>query len=65
MYPTTVREFDGSVCPCPVSILRDQLGTITYFLVREIVQLLPGACQVKMYDRRDHMPTLALYIFFS
>ena len=32
-----------------------------YFLNMEIIQPLPGACEVKIYDKRDNMPTLAAY----
>ena len=44
MYPTTVREFDGSVRPSPISIVREQIGPI---LDMEIIQPLPGVCEVK------------------
>ena len=61
MYPTTVREFDGSVRPSPISIVREQIGPSVHFLDVEIIQPLPGACEVKMYDKRDNIPTLASY----
>ena len=63
VYPTTIRELDGSVRPSPISIVRDQLGPSIHFLDMEIVQLRPGTCEVKMYDKRDNMPTLASYRF--
>ena len=56
MYPTTVREFDGSVRSSPISIVREQMGPSVHFLDMEIIQPLPGACEVKMYDKRDNMP---------
>ena len=58
MYPTTVREFDGSVRPSPISIVREQIGPSIH-LDMEIIQPFPGVCGVKMYDKRDNMPTLA------
>ena len=61
MYPTTVRDFDGSVRPSPISIVREQIGPSVHFLDMEIIQPLPGVCEVKMYDKRDNMPTLASY----
>ena len=61
MYPTTVREFDGSVRPSPISIVREQIGPSVHFLDMEIIQPLPGACEVKMHDKRDNMPALASY----
>ena len=44
MYPTTVREFDGSVRPSPISIVREQIGPSVHFLDMEIIQPLPGIC---------------------
>ena len=62
MYRTTVREFDGSVRPSTISIVREQIGPSVHCLDMEIIQPLPpGACEVKMYDKRDNMPTLASY----
>ena len=61
MYPTMVREFDGSVRPSPISIVRGQVRPSIHFLDMEIVQSIPGVCEVKMYDKRDNMPTLASY----
>ena len=50
MYLNTVREFDGSVRPSPISIVHEQIGPSVHFLDMEIIQPLPGACVVKMYD---------------
>ena len=61
MYPTMVREFHGSVRPSPISIVHEQVGPSIHFLDMEIIQLLPGVCSVKIYDKRDNMPTLASY----
>ena len=61
MYPTTVREFDGSVRSSPISIVREQVGPSIHVLDMEIIQPLPGVCSVKMYDKRDYMPTLVSY----
>ena len=47
MYPTTVREFEGSVRPSPISIVREQIGPSIHFLYMEIIQLIPGVCGVK------------------
>ena len=54
MYPTTVvRDFDGNLHhPSLISIFRDQQGLSIHFLDMEIVQLTPGTCNVKMYDKR-------------
>ena len=62
MCPTTVREFDGTVRPSPISIVREHVGPSIHFLDMEIVQpLFPGVCGVKMYGKRDKMPSLASY----
>ena len=63
MYPTTtVLDFDGNVRPSPISIVEDQQGPNVHFLdIMQIVQLSPGICDVKMYDKRDSMPALASY----
>ena len=61
MYPTTVREFDGSVQSSPMSIVREQVGPSIHFLDMEIIQPLPEVCSLKMCDKRDNMPTLASY----
>ena len=62
MYPTTVLDFDGNVRPSPVSIVQDQQGPNVHFLDNmQIMQLSPGICDVKMYDKRDSMPALASY----
>ena len=59
MYPTTVREFDGSVRPSPIiSIVREQIGPSVHFLDMEVIQPLPGVCEVKIYDKRDNMPII-------
>ena len=47
MYPTTVREFEGSVRPSPISIVREQIGPSIHFLHMEIIQPIPGVCGVK------------------
>ena len=61
MYPTTVREFDGSVRTSPLSIVREQIGPTIHFLDMEIIQPRPGVCEVKLYDKRDSMTSLASY----
>ena len=62
MYRTTVLDFDGNVRPSPVSIVQDQQGPNVHFLDNmQIMQLSPGICDVKMYDKRDSMPALASY----
>ena len=61
MYPTKVREVDGRVRPSPISVVREQVGPSIHFWDMEIIQPLPGECSVKMYDKRDNMPTLASY----
>ena len=61
MYPTTVLDFDVNVLPSPISIvlLIDQQGPSVHFLDMQIIQLSPGICDVKMYDKRVSMPALA------
>ena len=63
MYPTTVLDFDGNVRPSPISIVQDQQGPSVHFLDMQIMQMSPGSCDVKMYDKRDRdsMPALASY----
>ena len=62
MYPTTVREFDGSVWPSPISIVRERVGPSIHFLDMEIIQQpFPELCSIEMYDKRDNMPTLTSY----
>ena len=61
MYPLHVRDFDGNMIANPVSIIRDQQGPRVHFLDMEIVQHRPGKSEIRMYDKRDHMPTLAKY----
>ena len=61
MYPTTVLDFNGNVRPSPISIVQDQQGPSVHFLDMQIMQLSPGICDVKMYDKRDSMPALASY----
>ena len=48
MYPTTVREFVGSVRPFPISIVREQIGPSIHFLDMEIIEPSPGVYKVKM-----------------
>ena len=64
MCPTTVLsiDFDGNVRPSPISIVQDQQGPNVHFLDNmQIMQLSPGICDVKMYDKRGSMPALASY----
>ena len=62
MYPTTVLDFDGNERPSPISIVQDQQGPNVHFLDNmQIMQLSPGICDAKMYDKRDSMPALASY----
>ena len=61
MYPTTVREFDSNVRRSPISIVCEHLGPSIHFLDMEILQPFPGVGAVKMYDKRDNMPTLVSY----
>ena len=43
------------------SIIKEQSGETVHFLDMEIVQSKPGVSQIRMYDKRDHMETLAEY----
>ena len=62
IYTSTVLDFDRNVRPSPISIVRDQQGPNVHFLdIMQIMQLSPGICYVKMYDKRDSMPALASY----
>ena len=45
----------------PISIIKEQSGETVHFLDMEIVQSKPGVSQIRMYDKRDHMETLAEY----
>ena len=61
LFRSTVRDFDGNVRPTPISIVREQSGPTVHFLDMEIIQPMPGVCEVKMFDKRNNMPTLAAY----
>ena len=47
--------------PSPILIVREQIRPSVHFLDMDIIQPLPGACEVKMYDKHDNMSTLVLY----
>ena len=47
MYPTTVRDFDASVRPSPISIVREQIGPSVHFLGMEIIQHYRGFVRLK------------------
>ena len=59
--PTTVLDFDSNIRPSPISIVQDQEGSSVHFLDMQIIQLLPGICDVKMYDKQDSIPAVATY----
>ena len=64
MYPKEVLDFEGQSVPTTVSILREQRGSSLNFLDMTILQQVPGISQVRMYYKRDDMPTLRHYIKF-
>ena len=60
MYPS-LKDADGEETENPVSIAKEQSGETVHFLDVEIVQSKPGVSQIRMYDKRDHVATLAEY----
>ena len=56
-----VEGADGEEIEHPISIVKVQSGEAVHFLDMEIVQIKPGVSQIRMYDKRDHMATLAEY----
>ena len=61
MYPSFIEDADGEEKENPISIIKEQSGETVHFLDMEIVQSKPGVSQIRMYDKRDHMETLAEY----
>ena len=61
MYPSFVEDADGEEIENPISIVKEQSGKTVNFLDMQIVQSKPGVSQIRMYDKRDHMSTLAEY----
>ena len=61
MYPSLIEDADGEEIENLISIVKEQSGEIVHFLDMEIVQSKPGVPQIRMYDKRDHMATLAEY----
>ena len=61
MYPSFIQDADGEEIENPISIIKEQSGETVHFLDMEIVQSKPGVSQIRMYDKRDHMETLAEY----
>ena len=61
MYPSFIEDADGEEIENPISIIKEQSGETVHFLDMEIVQSKPGVSQIRMYDKRDHMETLAEY----
>ena len=61
MYPLFIGDADGEEIENPISIVKEQSGETLHFLDMEIVQSKPGVSQIRMYDKRDHMATLAEY----
>ena len=61
MYPSFIEDADGEEIENPISIVKEQSGETVHFLDMEIVQNKPGVSQIGMYDKRDHMATLAEY----
>ena len=59
MYPSFIEDADGEEKENPISIIKEQSGETVHFLDMEIVQSKPGVSQIRMYDKRDHMATLA------
>ena len=61
MCPSFIEDADGEKIENPISIVKEQSGETVHFLDMEIVQSEPGVSQIRMYDKRDHMATLAEY----
>ena len=55
-----IEDADGEI-ENPICIVKEQSGETVHFLDMEIVQSKPGVSQIRMYDKRDHMETLAEY----
>lgn len=60
MYDKFFMHGDELV-PTTISITREQQGSNIHFLDMEIVRYGLGPTHVKMYDKRDYMPTRANY----
>ena len=45
----------------PISVTKEQTGGKVHFLDMEMLQSKAGVSQIRMYDKRDYMPTLAEY----
>ena len=60
MYPSFIEDADGEE-ENPISIVKEQSGETAHFLDMKIVQSKLGVPQIRMYDKRDHMATLAEY----
>ena len=61
MYPSVIEDTDGEEIENLISIVKEQSGETVHFLDMDIVQSEPGVSQIRMYDKRDHMATLAEY----
>ena len=61
MYPVYVIGCGGEQILNPISISKQQTGQTVHFVDMEILQHKPGVSQIRMYDKRDYMPTLAEY----
>ena len=61
MYPSFIEDADGEEIENLISIVEEQSGETVHFLDMEIVQCKPGLSQIRIYDKRDHMATLADY----
>ena len=61
MYPSFIEDADGEEIENPISIVKEQSGETVRFLDMEIAQSKPDVSQIRMYDKRDHMATLAEY----
>ena len=61
MYPSFTEDADCEEIENPISIVKEQSGETVHFVDMEMVQSKPGVSQIRTYDKRDHMPTLAEY----
>ena len=61
MYPVCVVGCEGEPIVNPISNTKEQTGQTVHFLDMEILRSKPGVSQIRMYDKRDYMPTLAEY----
>ncbi len=61
MYHKTMWNLDGELIPNTIELTCEQQGESVHFLDMEIVQDSSRTTHIRMYDKRDSMPTLVNY----